>query len=127
MTKDELLNILAAHGVTDVEVNYDGGGDQGMIEEISIKPADGPLSAPVKTGVSQHHWNGKEWIYEPNFANTLNDLVEAFVYDKLEASQPGWEIDDGSYGCVQINVAERSVNWDHYNRFTSSDYVEIDV
>jgi len=52
-------------------------------------------------------------------------VVEDYVDVLLDCHQPGWENDEGSFGTVRINLAERSVTLEHSTRFT--DYHESTI
>jgi hypothetical protein len=99
----ELVDQLAQHNVTVIEVEYDGSGDSGQVESISFTGLAGPVP-----------------MSEP-----AERVVEEYVDALLSCHEPGWENDEGSFGTVRINVAERSVTLEHSTRFT--DYHESTI
>jgi hypothetical protein len=79
--------VLARLGVRTVEVHYDGAGDSGFIQELDYDPEP---QAGIPEG--------------------LRGLVEQFVYSHLPG---GWELNEGSFGTVTIDVSSRKARRDH--------------
>ena len=40
---------------------------------------------------------------------SLEAAIETLVYDYLETTHPGWEINDGAFGTFVFDVAERTI------------------
>lgn len=96
-------------GIAYVEVNYDGFGDSGQINDICYyRSVDETMSSPsIKTEYfrSEHRRIDENWeeilvAVEGNFS----DLIEEMVYDFLETKFPGWEINEGSYGMITFKA-----------------------
>jgi hypothetical protein len=94
LPKALLLERLREAGVARASVEYDGACDSGCIEHVSAFGSGGE-------GVT--------------LAADLRELVEEYVYERLPR---GWEIDDGSFGEVEIDVTGGTVTFDHKQRYT---------
>ena len=96
--KEDLYLLLDQHpDITAIEVIFDGCGDSGQVEDIeySAESADGAIPRNQE----------------------LDDAVEEYVYSILPG---GWEINDGSFGIVHINVKARTADC-NFNWRTSED------
>jgi hypothetical protein len=71
--------VLGRLGVEAVEVEFDGSGDEGFLTGVRYRP-EPPAGIP----------------------EGLEHLVRTFVYRELPG---GWEINEGSYGTVRIDVS----------------------
>ena len=47
--------------------------------------------------------------------------VECLAYDVLERTHGGWENNDGAYGDITFDVAERTITLDYNERYTASE------
>jgi hypothetical protein len=108
-----VFDALAELGIDRVTVIFDGYGDSGQIESIdafaaSQTPAVLPDNRPVP-------FHGEEI--------RLREAIEALAYDCLEASEPGWENNEGAYGTFVFTVADRTIALEHNARV--SDVVTI--
>ena len=56
-------------------------------------------------------------IYEE--PNRLPAAVESFGYEVLEGIHDGWEINDGAFGTLTIDVTARTASLEHNSRFTT--------
>jgi hypothetical protein len=82
--------VLRRLGVHTVEVEYDGIGDEGFIQKVHYQPEP---SAGIPEGLQNH--------------------IEDFAYHQLP---DGWEINEGSYGTMRINVRTGKADCDHHWR-----------
>ncbi len=139
--KDRLklaFDTLAAVGITQVEVRFDGCGDSGQIEEIVVEPEGKELPGhEIRWVEGQHRWGlatvGTEpgesptgyvdkWTFDTK-AGKLEDLIESIVYDYLHLEHAGWENNDGAYGEFIFEVEHRTLNYNHNTR-TSDSYLD---
>jgi hypothetical protein len=109
--KAVLLPQLAAHGILTVEIRFDGYGDSGAIEETSFFGADGKVMECPDIEVT---CEGKDAV-------KLASLLEDFAYEALERHHGGWEINEGAFGELLIDVADASFQLDCNLRFISHD------
>jgi hypothetical protein len=91
---------LRSLGVSRVEMDYNGGGDEGAIESFSFFP---------------------EGVVVPD---EFQELLDSWVCSVLPG---GWEINEGSQGNILINVAESTARIEHEMNFitTESETYEI--
>jgi len=94
LPKALLLQRLQEAGVAKVSVQYDGACDSGCVEHVSAFGGGGE---------------------EVTLAADLRELVEEYVCERLPR---GWEIDDGSFGEVEIDVTGGTVTFDRKQRYT---------
>lgn len=51
----------------------------------------------------------------------ISAAVESLAYDVLEQTHAGWENNDGAYGDIVFDVAERTIALDYNERYTASE------
>lgn len=99
---------LRSIGVASVEVQYDGCGDSGQIEDIICRDAQGDrINLTGKTPVTD---------------DQLSDLF----YDLIESRHPGWENNDGACGELEWDLATDTLRHTHNDRFTDYHTTEHD-
>lgn len=96
-----LFKDLRKAGVARVEVDYDGSGDSGDIQETTF-------------------FDAKDNKMEVDFDERCNDLA----YGELETHHGGWEINEGSFGKVIFDVQKGKVRFEHNERVMESTYHE---
>jgi hypothetical protein len=122
--KSVLVAALAVAGIRYVEIAYDGYGDSGAIENAVFCNADNaPLTCPdVTVDVLQM---GRDADQPQCAAVPLREALDDFVYAALASQHSGWEINEGSYGQLRINLDEDRIALCHSSRDVH--YTEIDV
>ncbi len=132
--KAQLYANLARHGIARVAIEYDGCGDSGCISHITLFDIDDKVipmpEQRVKYATESRVYCEKTKRYEPkrkSCTGPLRDAIKAWCYDLLELHFPGWEIDDGSEGTIELNVPTKSGSWEHKTRYleTSSNALEV--
>jgi hypothetical protein len=126
----QFCKLLSAYNVVRVELYYDGSGDSGDFETIQIITIPTPAQIDLSTQqtsnttavtVTEKRTNGHTWAQDTakkeNSLITVNAFDE-FVSDVFDLLPGGWEINDGSYGDIVVDVAEESVKIDHNERYT---------
>ena len=115
-----LLQGLADAGITHVTVSFDGYGDSGQIESIEAKCGDAIVELPaIEIAWLRAEWNIPEHRHD---RIGLRQAVEEVVYDCLEETHDGWEINDGAFGEVTFDVAERTITLDYNERYSEIEY-----
>ncbi len=113
--KAAILDALAAGGVTQVVVSFDGYGDSGQIEDVVARAGDAEAAPPeVDVQLSAPAW-GCDHV--ETRTKPLAEAIEQFVYDTLADLHPGWENSDGASGTFTFDVAARTVTLDHGDRY----------
>lgn len=119
--KTALFEPLALSRVASVNVTFDGAGDSGQIEAIECLGADGSPMEPTDFFVTLATPSHDGLTIEHSVHN-LRDAVEAFVYDCLEQTHAGWEIDAGAYGTFKFDIAAGTIRLDYHERLEASEH-----
>lgn len=124
--KDIIFDLLEAKGVKSFTVTFDGSGDSGQIDEITLDeklqslPVEG---ASVNRGtVFTEDGPTKKIEYNP----PLREVIEELCYDTLEGVCGGWEINEGSYGEFVFDVKKRNIHLDFNERIEEVNSSEYD-
>jgi len=118
--KTALFDALAAAGITQVVVTFDGCGDSGQIEQIDARSGDDTVPLPPdEIMICSVAWGDPGFVAR---TMTVEQAIEQLAYDFLSETHGGWENDDGAYGEFTFDVATRSISLDYNERFTSSEY-----
>lgn len=122
--KEAFLPLLRQHHIVRVEVQYDGGGDEGSVCDVNAYGAEGDVDLP---GIlCDHHsleYNGQV----TNRTIALEDALSGFAENAVCARHNGWENGEGAYGTVAIDVASGAVTITHNHRFIDYETVETEL
>ena len=99
-TRAALLVELRAIGVTSIEVQYEGYGDSGNVEDVSVTPDTITLSEEMRRRVEDFGWD--------------------FAY----ALSPGFENNEGGYGELTWVLATDNIDVSHSNRYIATNTTE---
>lgn len=124
-----LFDTLAAAGITQVTVTFDGCGDSGQIEDTTVEPEGKALpeheimwvegkSDYTNTDGPFNTW-ARKWTFDTK-AGKVQELLESIVWDYMDKEHPGWENNAGAYGEFIFEVNHRIVNYNHNTRFIDS-------
>ena len=118
--KEALFDGLSLVGIAHVRVSFDGSGDSGQIESIdACNFTDQSVTLPAAQIVfAAIDWQSKAPIER---RLTLEQAVEALIYDLLSDTHGGWENNDGAYGEFCVDARARSIHLEFNERFTSSE------
>jgi len=125
----QFCKLLSAHNVIRVEAYYDGCGDSGDLETISVVSYMTPAQIEANVQHSnnpavtsqeiRNDWN--RWVEkvtkEPNSLIT-REACDNFVDDLFALLPGGWEIDSGSYGDIAVTIADEKITIEHNERYT---------
>lgn len=100
VTRAALLTELRTLGVTKIEVQYEGYGDSGNVEDVVVTPDTIALS------------------------EELRRRVEDFGWDFAYALSPGFENNEGGYGEVTWAVEADKIDVSHSNRYVETNTTE---
>ena len=90
-------------------LHFKAHGDSGAIEQTTFFSPDGTVAECPDITVARE---GRDEV-------KLASLLEDFAYEVLERHHDGWEINDGGFGELLIDVGEESFQLDCNLRFTS--------
>lgn len=106
----QVCSELESHGVARSEIAYDGCGDSGAVEGVMLFDRQGK-EVSLQTIASKRRRRGNQ---EPTVTDRLEDLAEQIL-------PGGWEINEGSYGTIILNVMTRRVHVGHAWRVESTE------
>ncbi|MEM8572712.1 MAG: DUF6878 family protein [Pseudomonadota bacterium] len=89
----ELIAALRALGVTEVIADYEGYGDSGNVEDLTLQPNDVTLN------------------------EDLSRKLEDFAWSVAYNQHPGFENNEGGYGTLTWDITADSITLDHADRF----------
>jgi len=89
----ELLAQLCALGISEVTAEYEGYGDSGNVEDVTVQPSEVQLPEPLATKVGDFAWS--------------------LAYHH----HPGFENNEGGYGTLTWDIAADSITLDHADRY----------
>jgi len=131
LNKTTVFDALAAAGIREVTVAFDGYGDSGQIEGITAHLGETPKALPAPSMATppeasvplperpmtlhQATWDSDEL---GTYETTLQDAIETLCYDYLEQEHGGWMNNDGAYGEFEFDVAARAIHLEFNGRFT---------
>ena len=92
-TRAALLTELRALGVTGIDVQYEGYGDSGNVEDVLVTPDTITLTEEMRRRIEDFGWD--------------------FAY----ALSPGFENNEGGYGTLTWDIAADSITLDHADRY----------
>lgn len=124
--KAALFGPLATSSVAIVNVEFDGAGDSGQIETVEYLGADGWPLEPDDTFITLAK-PSHDGLTVEHMPHSLRDAVEHFVYDCLEETHGGWEIDAGAYGTFKFDVAARTIHLNYHERFEATQHHSHDL
>jgi hypothetical protein len=127
----EVCVTLFNAGITTIEVNYDGYGDSGQIEDVTLFKGDkqlkeeevASLGLPTST-MQEYNYNAKN--DENRYLTkecTLVTKIEDCAYDFLPG---GFEINEGSFGDLKINTETAKATLEHNYRIQETEYSETE-
>jgi hypothetical protein len=108
--KETLLRLMKENGIHQIDIKFDGSGDEGQFEFITLFDEneceiedDTVLDIQCEVIHSSMRFSDNEWVCETyTKEERLNELAEMVCYDPLEENYGGWELNDGSYGTVSL-------------------------
>lgn len=110
---------LDVAGIAQVVIDYNGGGDEGQINDVTAEAADG-TSVSLPTVACERFTTGYDGRVTSD-VTSLEAALEAIGTEALGAYYQGWENNDGAFGTIRIDVAARTATLDHNIYVTSSE------
>jgi hypothetical protein len=99
-TRAALLTELRGLGVTGIDVQYEGYGDSGNVEEVTVTPGTVTLTEELRRQVEDFGWD---------FAYSLS---------------PGFENNEGGYGELAWALETDKIDVSHSNRYIETNTTE---
>lgn len=121
-TKTTIFDVLASAQIAMVAVGFDGSGDSGQIDEPTAYGADdSKLPLPAVDVIVTIEEFGREAAPGPR---VLNDAIRDLASSLLERQHGGWEDNEGGFGEILFDTAERSITIEFNERFVDTKRVE---
>lgn len=121
----ELCPLFAGAGVTSIEIDYDGSGDSGDFSSFVFRFDDPFAQADPTINSSTHKSRMNFDQFKNEYANNnvsgsliTPEQLDAFHESMWELLPGGWEINEGSYGEIRVDVATQRVTMTHNERIT---------
>jgi hypothetical protein len=99
-------------GAIEVVIFFDGSGDSGSIESVSIRQSDGKVvpnldylfvDYPIETS----RYVEGEWLTDIEIKQMpIADALEKYTYDELERTNVDWYNNDGGFGELRIELSD---------------------
>lgn len=108
---DKFRNLLATYsldGWQKLDIKFEGGGDSGYIEEITLFNPD----------LGEHG----DWINVKK--SQENDLIEDYFYKFIAKNLDDWHNDGGGYGLVVFDIPTGTYNLEVHYRAIRTEYDE---
>lgn len=118
--KERLFAVLAAAGITQVIVDFDGGGDSGQIEDVP--PMIGMEGAELPDGEVEIRTLDFDCETIRSHSRLVADAIEGLCYGFLETAHGGWENNDGAFGEIVLDVAEGTITLDFNYRVMETEH-----
>ena len=134
--RQPLLTALAALGITQLVVRYEGGGDSGDVSELEIFPellAQANIANTLKVEQLTYHClageyqDGEYRYFLQEQQSSIDSALRDFVLTWVDAHHGGWENNDEGSGTVTINVTEGTFRLEHTEYYTECSNYEYDL
>ena len=108
--KQKLLTQLKLLGIKEIHVNFEGGGDDGDIQDMDVVPEMDleAITADYAWSVQQtYNQETREWKSKVvRESSTLSELLKDLTYAALEETQMDWVNNEGGQGSLIIDFSE---------------------
>ena len=119
--KEKLFYCLQAAGISLVVVNYDGGGDEGNIDEIQyLKGGDEAEAPDAKLDYSDD-------LGKPSPNIDLGDFITRLTFDFIFTIHGGWENGEGAHGTIEFTTETQTIQMTHNARVIEYDTSVTDL
>lgn len=134
----QVIETLTRLGISKVVIEFDGGGDNGQMQDISYESAlhDDPKflrnqRCPpeidwAKPGMGEWDRESRQYVNKPTYAN-VEDMLDTWAYDALDVLEFDWVNNDGGYGTITILPAEGVIHIESHRRFTDTEQLDYDL
>lgn len=97
--KERVLPPLRNAKIANLEIHFDGYGDSGAIEDKSAHNANGEVVDIPECSIP---------VSDRNDPLSLPEALDTLGYLALEIHHSGWEINEGAFGSLKVDVAEQT-------------------
>lgn len=115
-----LREALVPGGITRITIRYDGYGDSGQIEDITLYRSEDALSEDdavfgLKIEVPTYQQYTDE-LEERQISGELREVLDYLAMDIIDLQHGGWENEEGGYGEIRIDITAGDVEHAHNER-----------
>lgn len=125
-TVRNFCQLLSGTGAHMIMASYDGSGDSGdmdisvQVKRESLDSSNGQINTASANTGSIYDWRPLRCFVDPIIAqkNSLitTQMLEEFIDAMYDFLPGGWEINDGSFGEINVEVANGRVSVEHNER-----------
>lgn len=125
-----IKNLKTRTNITRVEVYYNGSGDSGAIDYVTFFGLnDEQIDKENIPNIKIKYYNviggWPNRLSDLQKESNITEAIEDFCWDVLTEKRPGWEINDGSQGCLKFDVDKGTVILEHTEFYMeSNDYFD---
>jgi hypothetical protein len=119
LNKTALFDALTAAGITSVTVRFDGYGDSGQIEEVSVEANGAAATLPAATITIAQPSSDSSRLDRTSLP--VAEAIETLAYGFLTDTHEGWPNNEGAFGDFVFDVAKRTITLDYNERFMESE------
>jgi hypothetical protein len=117
-TIKEMCGMLQSFGFNYLSAEYDGSGDSGDFDYITLMPKHPDSGARDTSTVNEEHKKSFNSFKYETLENartktqkeTLTRQLDAFEKALWQILPSGWEINEGSFGELQIDIANKTIH-----------------
>lgn len=128
--RDRLCAVLSSHKIAKVTIKFDGNGDDGQIYDIaysrSRKTDTKDFGKTEVPGTEAERWtfdaNGSDGLKVR--CQTIDEGIDDMCYSLLSSKYGGWEINEGSFGTIVLDVATKKITVSFNRRMMEVDSEE---
>jgi len=114
---------LDARGIAKAVITFNGADDEGQIERIAFDDAkSADIDARGRAEIPLHPDGTPVAALQ-----ILEAWFEDFAYDAIGGQSPGWQDNDGAYGEITFDAANRTVTLDFNERYYASNNSIIEL
>jgi len=114
-----IFDALAAASAVTLVVHFDGYGDSGQIESITVTGTDGEIVLPEINIAYASPGRADDGDAISQTSLPISEAIETLCYDLLRQTHAGWENNDGAFGDFIFDVTARTISLDHNDRYTA--------
>lgn len=116
--------LLSGHAVAEVTASYDGSGDSGCLD-VMFRMAPEPRQVPgprpdniTVNSVWKNLFDFSKQLLASKDPLITQEKISEFEDALYELLPGGWEIDDGSYGEITVDMNDFKIRVEHNERIT---------
>lgn len=122
--KAAFLPLLREHGITRVEIGYDGSGDEGFVGDVLAYSGNELADIPA-IQCDHYSLDFKGEVHTRTMQ--LEDALSAFGENAVCDHHCGWENGEGAHGTIAIDVASATITLTHNERFIDYETTEAEI